>query len=128
MVNTWTDSERVHPVPESSLLSGLALIKKETRIDKGKPLSHRMCFTCMDMGEGVCVNGIIHSSVLTLQIPVLVLWFGESWVFVEERGDEGHVELGVPSHDISGCYKLSAFEAVGLIQHTVCSLCEILLL
>lgn len=65
---------------------------------------------------------------LTLQVPVLVLWFGESRVFVEERGYEGHVELCVSRHDISGGHKLSAAEAVGLFEHILCSLCWILLL
>lgn len=128
MVNMWTDSKRVHPVPESPLLSGLALTERETRRDKGKPLRHRMCFTCVDMVEGVCVCERDYSSMLTLQIPVLVLWFGESRVFVEECGNEGHVELCISTHDIRGGYKLSAFEAVGLFQHTVCSHRKIFLL
>lgn len=65
---------------------------------------------------------------LTLQIPVLVLWFGESRVFVEQRGYKGHVELGVSTHDIGGSYKLSAAEALGLCEHILCSLSKILLL
>lgn len=65
---------------------------------------------------------------LTLQIPVLVLWFGESRVFVEEGGNKSHVELCVSTHHVSSSYKLSAAEAVGLCEHTPCPLRKILLL
>lgn len=67
-------------------------------------------------------------SMLTLYNPVLVLGFGESRVFVEERGYKGHVELRVSRHDISGSYKLSAAEALGLFEQTLSSLHRILLL
>ncbi len=63
-----------------------------------------------------------HSSMLTLQIPLLVLRFGECWVFVEERCYKGHVQLCVSTHDISSSYELSAAKAVGLYEHTLCSL------
>lgn len=79
----------------------------------------------MDLREGICVNDLF---MLTLQIPVLVLWFGQSRVFVEERGYEGHVQLRVPTHDVSSGHKLSAAETVGLVQHITCSLHKILLL
>lgn len=66
MVNMWTDSKRVHPVPESSLLSGLTL--SETIRDRSKPLGPwTICLfvTCMDMGESLCERGIIHLSLLS---------------------------------------------------------------
>lgn len=65
---------------------------------------------------------------LTLHVPVLVLRFCERWVFVEERSYEGHVELSVSRHDIVSGDKLSAAEALRLFEHTLRSLCEILLL
>lgn len=80
----------------------------------------------MDVGESACERD--HSSMLTLQIPVLVLWFGESRVFVEECGYEGHVELCVSTHDVGSGYKLSAAETLGLFEHTLRSLDKILLL
>lgn len=49
-------------------------------------------------------------------------------MFVEERGHKGHVELCVSTNDISGSHKLPAAETVGLSEHALCSLREILLL
>lgn len=65
---------------------------------------------------------------LTPQMQVLVLWFVESWVLVEQRGYKGHVEPCVSAHDIAGGYKLSAAEVVSLFEHRLSSLGKILLL
>lgn len=134
MMNMWTDSERVHPVPESSLLPGLTF--RETKRESGKPHRHRTRrfwlvkkATSYMHGHGWrSVGQRNYSSMLTLQIPLLVLWFGESRVFVEERCHKGHVELCISTHDICSSYELSAAEAISLNEHTLGSLREILLL
>lgn len=49
-------------------------------------------------------------------------------VFVEQVGNEGQVELGVPADDVGGGDELSAAEALGLLQHALGALHIILLL
>lgn len=49
-------------------------------------------------------------------------------MFVEQRGHKRHVEFRVSTHDIGGGHKLPAVEAVGLFEHTLRSLGEIVLL
>lgn len=68
------------------------------------------------------------TAMLTLQVPVLVLRFGESRVLVEQCSYKGHVELRVPTHDVGGRHKLSAAKAISLLQHTLGSLRQVLLL
>jgi len=70
-----------------------------------------------------------YPSTLTLHSPVqLEVRFGERRVFVEERRHEGHVELRVSALDVRGGHKLAAAEALGLLEHELRSLGEILIL
>lgn len=61
-------------------------------------------------------------------VDVLVLWLMQGRVFVEQVGDEGQIELGVPPDDVGGGDELAAAEALGLLQHALGSLHVILLL
>lgn len=65
---------------------------------------------------------------LTLQVPVLVLRFGESRVLVEQCGHKRQVEFGISTNDIGGGHELSTAEAVCLFEHTFCSFRKVLLL
>lgn len=61
-------------------------------------------------------------------VDVLVLWFLQRRVLVEQVGDEGQVEFGVAADDICRHDELSASEPVGLIQHALGPLQVLLLL
>lgn len=110
VMDMWSDPERVHPVPERSLLPGFIWetdsLSVWTELTTGKPFP----------------------SSLTLNNPLLVLWFGQSRVLVEERGHEGQVQFGVSGDDVGGRYKLSAAQTIGLLQHELSPFFKILLL
>lgn len=65
---------------------------------------------------------------LTLQVPVLVLRFGESRVLVEQCGHKRQVEFGISTNNVGGGHELSTAKAVCLFEHTFCSFPKVLLL
>lgn len=52
-------------------------------------------------------------------VNVLVLWFLQRWIFVEQVGYKGQVKFGVAADNIGGHDELSASEELGLIQHAL---------
>lgn len=70
-------------------------------------------------------------STLTFQqspVDVLILGFGQRWIFVEQICHKGEVEFGVSADDVSRGDELSAAESVGLLQHGLCPLHVVFLL
>lgn len=61
-------------------------------------------------------------------VDVLILRFGQCWIFVEQIGHKGKVEFGVSTDDVSWGDKLSTAEPVGLLQHGLCPLHVVFLL
>lgn len=52
-------------------------------------------------------------------VDVLVLWFLQRRVLVEQIGNKGQVQFGVAADDVRWHDELSASEPVGLVQHAL---------
>lgn len=118
VVDSRVDAQRVHPVPEGSLLPGLTW-----RSSTGNHITHRK--SGREGGrEGVRWGQTFNGA----PVNVLVFGFFQGRVLVEEVGHEGKVQLGIPSHHIGRHDELPAAQPLSLLQHGLGPLQVILLL
>lgn len=118
MVDSRVDPQRVHPVPEGSLLPGFTWTETSGRKSK----SNIKTTPRYVPPPSVTFKEDFRDGAQTFDgapVDVLVLRFLQSRVLVEQIGNKSQVQFGVATDDVRRHDELSAPEAVGLVQHAL---------